>query len=232
MDKLFDDKIKNIINSTLQTSKDKKIDEAFSSQQKQFNIKTDFLSSANVQNHIDLYKDYITNFNRCSAELDTVDKENATSNHSTYRSVKNDETFNMNGVYLHELYFANIADNGSQISMDTLAYMRLSRDFGSFDEWQRDFMACAKSARCGWAVTYLNMYTQSLMNCFIDLHSQNVPAGMYPVIVIDMWQHAYYKDYLKDANTYLTAMMKQLRWSVIEKRIEKADKIVGIIRGS
>ena len=66
---------------------------------------------------------------------------------------------------------------------------------------------------------------------FVDLHSQNVPAGMYPVIVVDMWQHAYYKDYLKNSNTYLKAMMKQLRWSVIEKRFEKADKILQVVRG-
>ena len=94
--------------------------------------------------------------------------------------------------------------------MDSLSYMRLNRDFGSFDEWQKDFIAAGKSSRCGWVVTYLNMYTQSYMNCIIDLHAQNVPAGMYPVIVMDMWQHAYYKDYLKDGTTYLSAMMKQL----------------------
>ena len=87
------------------------------------------------------------------------------------------------------------------------------------------------SSRCGWAVTYLNVYTQSYMNCVIDLHSKNVPAGMIPVIVMDMWQHSYYKDYLKDSKTYLIAMMKQLNWSVIEKRIEKADKILQVIKG-
>ena len=56
------------------------------------------------------------------------------------------------------------------------------------------------------------------MNCVIDLHSENVPVGMYPVVVMDAWQHAYYRDYLKDVNSYMSAMMKQLRWPVIEKR--------------
>ena len=115
--------------------------------------------------------------------------------------------------------------------MDSLSYMRLNRDFGTFDDWQRDFIACAMSSRCGWAITYFNMYTQSYMNCVVDLHSQNVPAGMYPVIVMDLWQHAYYRDYLKDAKTYLTAMMKQLNWNVIERRFEKADKISAVLRG-
>ena len=119
----------------------------------------------------------------------------------------------------------------SVVNMDSIAFMRLERDFGSFDDWQKDFIACAQSAQCGWAITYLNTFTQSYVNCFIDLHSQNVPVGMYPVIVMDMWQHAYYKDYLKDSKMYLLAMMKQLDWEVIEKRIRKADKIIEALRG-
>jgi Fe-Mn family superoxide dismutase len=69
------------------------------------------------------------------------------------------------------------------------------------------------------------------MNCFVDLHTKDIPAGMYPVIVMDMWQHAYYKDYLKDSKTYLIGMMKQLNWNVIEERFKKADKILKVLRG-
>ena len=207
-----------------------KISEAFLAKPKRVSVKTDFLTSANLGNHVELYNDYVEKFSLASTKLDTVDKS-ANPNLSDYRSLKNDETFNMNAAYLHELYFANIADASSKISMDSLSYMRLTRDFGSFDAWQKDFMACALSSRCGWVVTYLNTYTQTYMNCSIDLHSDNVPVGMYPVIVVDMWQHASYKDYLKDAKTYLTAMMKELRWPIIEKRIEKADKILQVLRG-
>lgn len=231
MDALFNKDIQDLVKKTLDVE-DKKLNEAMVAQPKQFDVRTDFLSDANVDNHFKLYKGYIDSFNQASAELDGADKSSVNSNRHMYRSVKMDETYNMNGAYLHELFFANMADANSQIGMDSLSYMRLNRDFGSFDEWQKDFMACALSSRCGWVVTYLNTYTQSYMNTFIDLHSENVPVGMYPVIVVDMWQHAYYKDYLKDAKTYLTAMMKQLRWSVIEKRFEKADKILQIIRGA
>jgi superoxide dismutase, Fe-Mn family len=232
MDKLFNNEAKNIIKKTLGISEGEDtqaLKEAYAAQAKKFDIKTDFLSQANIENHKELYQDYIEKFSLTSAKLDTADKD-ANSNHSDFRSIKNDETFNMNGAYLHELYFSNIADGSSRINMDSLSYMRLTRDFGSFDNWQKDFMACALSTRCGWVVTYLNTYTQTYMNCAIDLHSENVPVGMYPVVVVDMWQHAYYKDYLKDAKTYLVAMMKQLRWPVIEKRIEKADKILQVLR--
>ena len=226
---LVNDNVKKIIEETLKVNDT--LSEAYAAQPKQFKIVTDFLSEANINNHKELYKDYVEKFNLTSTKIDTADKSKVNSNHSEYRSIKSDETFNMNGAYLHELYFANIGDNNSTIKMDSLAYMRLNKDFGTFDNWQRDFLACAKSSRCGWAVTYLNTYTQSYMNCFIDMHSENVPVGMYPIIVLDVWQHAYYKDYLKDVSTYLTAMMKQLRWSVIEKRFQKADKILQIVRG-
>lgn len=223
--KIFDKEITNALNKTF-----KSLNESLVAQKKPFDLKTDFLSDGNIQNHFELYEGYVETFNRISAELDSADRE-ANSNHSRFKNLKHDETYNLNGAYLHELYFSNIGDPNSQITMDSLSYMRISRDFGSFDAWQKDFIACCQSSRCGWAITYLNTYTQSLMNCVIDLHSQNVPVGMYPVVVMDLWQHAYYKDYLKDSKTYTNAMMKQFRWPVIEKRISKADKIAQILRG-
>jgi Fe-Mn family superoxide dismutase len=69
------------------------------------------------------------------------------------------------------------------------------------------------------------------MNCVIDLHSINVPIGAYPVIVMDVWQHAYYRDYLSDVKSYVFGMMKQLNWNVIEKRIRKSDDIGKIVGG-
>ena len=223
---IFDEKIKKSVKESLGK---KSLDESYVAQVKQFNINTDFLSPGNLNNHKELYYGYVEKFNEISVLLDSADRA-ADSNHSAYRALKNDETYNLNGAYLHELFFSNIGDPNSTIKMDSLSYMRLARDFGSFDDWQRDFIACGQSSRCGWVMTYLNMYTQSYMNCVIDLHSQNVPVGMYPIVVVDMWQHSYYKDYLKDSKTYMSAMMKQLRWSVIEKRIKKADKVLEIIR--
>jgi len=231
IDDFLTEEAKKVIRDTLDV-KDDRLNESFMAQPKQFNVKTDFLSPGNVQNHIELYEGYVENFNKTSMQLDSADRSSVNSNNSPYRAYKIDETYNMNGAYLHELYFANIGDAQSRITMDSLSYMRLNRDFGSFDDWQRDFIACGMASRCGWVVTYLNMYTQSYMNCAIDLHSEHVPAGMYPVIVMDVWQHAYYRDYLKDVNSYMSAMMKQLRWSVIEKRFEKADKILNVIRGA
>ncbi len=229
MEYLLDKDVKNLIKEKLGLDKEN-LNEALVAQEKQFTLNTDFLSNKNILNHESLYAQYVKDFNEISAKLDATDRSAAGSNHSEFRQLKIDETYNMNAAYLHELYFANISDVNSQITMDSLAYMRLQRDFGSFDDWQRDFIACCTASRCGWAVTYLNTYTQKYMNCVIDLHSQHVPAGFYPVIVMDVWQHAYYRDYLKDVKTYTAAMMKELNWRVIEKRVVKADRILSVLR--
>ena len=115
--------------------------------------------------------------------------------------------------------------------MDMLTYMRLSRDFGDFDKWQNDFIACCLSALCGWAITYYNIFTQTYMNTFVDLHSLQVPVGCVPVLVMDVWQHAYYRDYLSDVKTFTYAMMKEINWGVVEDRVKKAEKIGMLLKG-
>jgi len=233
MSKFTNDDLKRSIKNSLKidSRNSNSLNESYVAEQKQFNLPTELLSEANKNNHLELYHQYVKNFNRISAELDTVDRKSASPDFSDYRSLKIDETYNLNGVYLHELYFANISDLHSQISMDSISYMRLARDFGSFDAWQDDFIACCLSNQCGWAITYYNTYLKSYVNCFVDLHSLNVPFGTYPVIVMDTWQHAYYRDYLKDVKTYTYGMMKQLNWNVIEKRFNKAEKIAEALRG-
>jgi Fe-Mn family superoxide dismutase len=222
--------IEKIIGESLNLRRES-LDEALVAQQKNFSLPTEFQSGATKKAHDGLYLGYLEAFNRISAELDTADRNSAKSNGSAYRSLKQDETYNMNAVYLHEMYFANISDLASNISMDTLTFMRLSRDFGDFDKWQADFIACCLSSRCGWAITYYNIFTQTYMNTFIDLHSQQVPVGCIPVIVMDVWQHAYYRDYLSDVKTYTYAMMKELKWSVIEDRVKKAERIALAMKG-
>lgn len=216
--------VMRVISDTLGTEKES-LNEALVAQQKQFKLATEFQSAATKKAHEGLYEGYLEAFNRISAELDTVDRSAVKSNGSSFRSLKQDETYNMNAVYLHELYFANISDLASTISMDTLSFMRLSRDFGDFDKWQADFIACCLASRCGWAMTYYNIFTQTYMNTFIDLHSQQVPIGCIPIIVMDVWQHAYYRDYLSDVKTFTYAMMKELNWGVVEERMKRAEKV-------
>jgi len=220
-------KIKKIISDSLGlTREDQRIDESFVASKKVYKLNTDMLSAKNKENHFAVYHGYVDSFNRTSAELDTADRSTSNPLHSVFKMTKENEVDSLNSVWLHELFFANVGDVYSEISMNSLSFMRIERDFGSFDDWQQDFIACTSAAKSGWAVLGYNMFLNSYMNVFIEGNATNVPIGFMPIIVMDTHQHAYYRDYLGDVRTYVIAMMKELNWDVIESRFAKVDSMM------
>ena len=206
------------------------LDESYVHEPKQFKQVSEFVSQKTKSAHVELYKGYVDSLNKISAELDSVDRGKSNSRHSEYRSLKLDETYNLNAAWLHELYFANCFDPHSEIVMDSTAFIRIQRDFGDFDQWQRDFMACAFSSRNGWVVLGYHMFLKKYSNFMIDDHSDSVPVGFYPLIVVDMWEHAYFKDYMTDKKSYLIAQMRELNWTVIEERFKKSESIAQVLK--
>lgn len=222
--------VDNIIKKSLKSSLPNVIPEAYAAEPKQFSQVSEMVSQKAKEAHLVLYKDYVTKLNRVASELDTVNRSEVNSNHSDYRSLKLDETYNMNATWLHELYFANCFDPNSEVFMDSLTYIRLQRDFGTFEDWQKDFMACAMSAGEGWAVCGYHMFLRRYVNTTISHHSGDVPLGLYPIAVIDMWSHAYYRDYLTDKTSYLVAQMREFNWEVVEERVNKAESIAEVLK--
>ncbi len=202
-----------------------KINEAYVTQAKRYEVNTELLSEKTKDSHQDILEAHVKKLNEVSAFLDTAERELADINNSKLRSLKEDEVYNLNASFLHAYYFENIGDQNSVINMDSIAFMRLERDFGSFDEWQKDFIACALSSRNGWAVTVYNFFLNRYMNVVVNLHSDGVPFACYPVVVLDCWEHAYFRDYLGDKRSYVFAMMKELKWSRIEERIKKVESM-------
>ena len=138
----------------------------------------------------------------------------------------------MNATWLHELYFAATFDPRSDIEVDSKTFMRLERDFGSFDDWQRDFIACAMAAGEGWAVTGYNTYLRRYVNTVIGGHSNSVMLGLHPIIVLDMWSHSYYRDYLGDKQNYILSSMTSIDWAIVEDRLNVCEKIALLVGGS
>lgn len=209
---------------------DNLISESYVHEPKQFKQVSEFVSQKTKSAHVELYKGYIESLNKISRELDSVNKSETDSRHSEFRSLKLDEVYNLNATWLHELYFANCFDPHSEIVMDSTAFIRIQRDFGGFDEWQRDFMACALSAGNGWAVLGYHMFLKKYVNFFVSNHSGDVPVGFYPIVVVDMWEHSYFKDYLTDKKSYLVSQMRELNWTVIEERFGKAESIGQLVK--
>jgi Fe-Mn family superoxide dismutase len=206
------------------------VNEAYVSEPKTFKQVTEFLSQKAKAAHVELYKGYVESSNKTSSELDTADRSEINSRHADFRSLKMDETYNLNAVWLHELYFSNCFDPHSEIAMDSNAYLRLQRDFGTFDDWQKDFMACAMSAGNGWAVCGYHLFLRKFVNTFVSHHSGDVMMGLFPVIVVDMWEHSYTRDYLNDKKSYLVAVMREFNWNVIEDRFNRAEKLAQAVK--
>lgn len=206
-----------------------KLQESYVTQSKKYELSTELLSEKAKAAHQKMFEDYSTQLNKISTRLDVVSREDANANYSEIRSLKLDETHNLNGSYLHALYFDNISDPNSIVMLDSLAYLRIERDFGTFDDWQKDFIASAIASRGGWAMMVYSIPLKRYMNVVVDGHTVGIPAASIPIICLNTMEHAYFRDYLNDRKTYIYAMMKEFNWDVIERRVKKAEKIAKIM---
>ena len=196
------------------------IKEAYVVEPKRFQLKTEFMSEKAKKARLDDFKKYVDALNEISAKLDTAAREDADNYSSDFRSLKLDEVHCLNASFLRAMHFENIDDLHSQLSMDSMSFLRIERDFGSFDNWQKDFIACGMSARSGYVITAYNSHMDRYMNFIIDEEAKNVPIGTHPVIVLDTSEGAYYRDYVDDRKTYIIAMMKEFDWERIESRFK------------
>ena len=217
-------KIVNLKGLKNQIREDLRLNESYVTASKKFSLKTELLSPKAKDAHHRLYEDYSEKLNLVSAELDVADRDAANPNYCLFRCLKQEEAYNLNGSYLHALHFDNISDLNSVITMDSITFLRLERDFGTFDVWQKDFIACALSARNGWAVTVYSMILKRYINVMIDDNSSHIPMNCIPVLVLCAHEAAYFRDYLEDRKSYVYAMMKEINWDMVEGRIKDAER--------
>jgi superoxide dismutase, Fe-Mn family len=206
------------------------VTESYVAEPKSYTQVSEMVSQKTKEAHHDLYKGYVEALNRTSAELDTVDTQGANPTHGEFKTLKADETHCLNAVWLHELYFANCFDPHSEIYMDSMAYLRIQRDYGTFDECQKDFVASGLASGEGWVVFGYNMFLKRYVNTIINDHSTNVMMGFYPVLVIDMFSHASFRDYLNDRKSYLVSQMREINWNTVEERMKKAESINEVLK--
>ncbi len=166
--------------------------------------------------HMKLYEGYINKMNEIDQlllESSDLDKANAT--YSKFRGIKRGETYALNGVILHELYFENIGTD--QKLPDELLQRYLMRDFGGFEEWEKRFVATAKASR-GWAVLAYDWRSYRFRNISLDSHDLGNIALSTPILVLDMYEHAYFLQYADNKVEYINNFMKNIDWEVVSKR--------------
>jgi len=224
------DELLKEIKAAIDNSLDGVMNESYVTEPKKFNLRTDALSEKTKQYRASEFEQIVETLNRVSAELDGADRDLSNDKSSDFRRLKIDEAHLMNASFLRAFHFENIADMSSVLTMDSLCYIRLQRDFGTFEDWQKDFIACCLASRDGYGVVGYSIFLKRFVNLVIDTESLNVPVGIYPMIVLDVAEGAYYRDYGNNRRSYIFAMMKELNWENIEKRFKQADQLAKVFK--
>ena len=181
-----------------------------------FSHKTSVVSSKQFDAHLTLYNGYITMTNKTDSTLATQPEystANASGGH--YRGWKKTETYTINGVILHELYFQNLGSESGTPGPKT--QQLINRYFGGMDKWKEDFVACATSTR-GWCILVYEQRTGTCRNILLDTHDEGNIITAYPLIVLDMYEHAYFLDFATDKAAYINKFISNIPWDIIEKR--------------
>lgn len=169
--------------------------------------------------HMRLYKGYVDKYNEIEQILHTSpewDKANAT--YSKYRGLKRGETYALNGVILHELYFENIGGENNMPSMRMQE--QLQNFYSGYNNWRDDFVAAAKASR-GWVILAYDQRARTLMNISLDLHDFGNVTLSYPLLVLDMYEHAYFLEYADNKAEYINNFISNINWDVVDCRLEK-----------
>ncbi len=170
-----------------------------------------------LKNHFILYQGYVTNANKLADALETMAKEgkNAT---PEYAELKRRFGWEFDGMRLHELYFGNMAKGGKALYSDSVLAKKINVEFGSYDEWERDFRVTGAMRGIGWVILYYDKASGRLFNAWINEHDVGHLAGCAPVLVMDVFEHAYMLDYgLKKAD-YISAFFKSIDWDAAGTR--------------
>ncbi|MBI5598855.1 MAG: superoxide dismutase [Deltaproteobacteria bacterium] len=186
-------------------------------QPRKFELKgLDGISENQISQHRDiLYAGYVNKLGEIRDRLKTCDVTKANQIFSDLRALKSEETFALNGVVLHELYFENLAGKTLQPAGELQSL--IARDFGSVEKWKEEFKACGMAAR-GWVILGFSTYDCRLHNFCLDTHNANLPVNLTPILVMDVYEHAYAIDYGVKRPPYIEAFMKNVDWTVCSER--------------
>lgn len=187
---------------------------------KQFNYtELPGLSAQQIAEHKTLYEGYVKKIGEIEEKLANADLANANASYSEIRELKLEEGFVRNAIVLHELYFENMGPEGKGEAPDQLKTI-IEQNFGSFEKWQEEFMALGIAAR-GWVVLAWDKNTNKCVNYIADMHNQGGIWNTVPLLVMDVYEHAYFMDYGSKRGEYISAFMQNIDWGVVGKRLEK-----------
>ena len=181
------------------------------------------ISDAQIQEHLPLYAGYVKQVNLLNEELAAMTGRGlAAVTNPEFTDLTRHLGFEYNGMLLHEHYFANLCSAAEPKPADGSAVAAaLADSFGSVEQWMAAFQAIGVTRGVGWVILFRDPATRWLTNHWITLHHQGAPVGFKPLLVMDVWEHAFVRDYrATERGKYIEAFFRNIDWKVVERRLD------------
>lgn len=177
------------------------------------------ISDKQLQEHRDvLYKGYVTNYNGIQEQLKKADSSKANAHFSEWGELKRRETWAHNGVLLHQMFFENLAEAGTT-KAGAKTMKLIERDFGSIDGFKKELLDAGKVPPVGWAVWAYSVLDKKTHIYVLEQHMNHCPIGVIPLLILDVFEHAYFIDYATKRGDYLNVFWNIINWKVVEDRV-------------
>lgn len=166
--------------------------------------------------HFQLYQGYVKNTNLLLTQLKALEQQGKDRDYE-YGALKRRFAWEFDGMRLHELYFENLGGE-KPIDPSSSIYHAIVKAFGSYEKWKKSFIATGMMRGIGWVVLYQDPEKKRLINAWIDEHDVGHLAGGKPLLIMDVFEHAYITQYKLNREQYINDFFHTIDWRVIEKR--------------
>jgi Fe-Mn family superoxide dismutase len=199
---------------------------------KQFNLSgLNGISDQTLEMHFKLYEGYVKETNKLTEKISEFLKDGRVDQEEmpAYSELTRRLGFEYNGMVLHEYYFGNMKRQGSGDPDRNTNFLKAAEaSFGSYDIWKADFVSVGKMRGVGWAICYENPANGRLSNHWITLHEVGNVSGFNPVLVMDVWEHAFLLDYKPaERPKYIEAFFSNIDWAACDERLKAAKQAAG-----
>lgn len=181
--------------------------------------KVNGLNDELLKMHFKLYQGYVTNTNTVLKKLAALDADGQ-SKTPEYAGLKRILGWEFDGMLLHEYYFDTFGDPKALDTKSAL-YAKIEKDYGSFDKWKADFISTGLMRGIGWVVAYIEPKSGRLINEWINEHDVGHIAGGNPILIMDVFEHAYITQFALERNKYIEVFFNNINWDVPSKRFDK-----------
>lgn len=171
--------------------------------------------------HFKLYEGYVNNTNALLEKLQNMTKDGLNKT-PEFAGLKRIFGWEFDGMVLHEYYFENLG-GVEPLAKDDPLILKMQNDFGSYDQWKTDFISTGLMRGIGWVVSYIDPKNGRLINEWINEHNVGHLAGGTPILIMDVWEHAFITQFGLDRNKYIDVFFNNINWKVASNRYKKPD---------